>query len=124
MLNRFIIIAIILLLLISFYVKAIILKSDDICIKIVECRFHGRSKQCGLINCNGTLGYECSRFECALNEDSCEEYQQMVRYIDLKKNVKLDKVKTLNNIRGVSFGTRKLRKLERIRNNINVCSLK
>ena len=121
MLNRFIIIAIILLLLISFYVKAIILKSDDICIKIVECRFHGRSKQCGLINCNGTLGYECSRFECALNEDSCEEYQQMVRYIDLKKSVKLERLKTLGAIRGLSFVTKTLRKFEKLKKNINFC---
>ena len=121
MLNRFIIIAIILLLLISFYVKAIILKSDDICIKIVECRFHGISKQCGLINCNGTLGYECSRFECALNEDSCEEYQQMVRYIDLKKSVKLERLKTLGGIRGLSFVTKTLRKFEKLKKNINFC---
>ncbi len=93
------------------------LMSNDICIKTVECE----GNNCGLSHCNGELNYDCSRFECARNEELCEEYQQMVRYMDLRKSIKIGKQKTLGTIRGISFVTKTLRKYEYINNHIEKC---
>jgi hypothetical protein len=94
------------------------LKSDDICLKTVECN----GNDCGLSSCGNKLGYECSRLECARSKDSCEEYQEMIKYLDLKKNIKIDKLKTLASIRGVTFVTKNLRKFENLVNRIKECS--
>jgi hypothetical protein len=94
------------------------LKSNDICIKKVECN----GNNCGLSNCKGQLSYECSRLECARNEQLCEEYHEVIRYLDLRKNIKLDKLKTLATIRGISFVTKNLRKFENLKNQIEECS--
>jgi hypothetical protein len=94
------------------------LNSDDICIKKVECE----GNNCGLSNCNGKLGYECSRLECALNADLCEQYQDMVRYMEHKKSAKLEKAKTEQSMRGIPFLTKTLRKFEALKNNIMECA--
>ena len=95
------------------------LKSNDVCIKRVECN----GNNCGLSNCKGILSYECSRMECSINEQTCEEYQEIIRYLDLRKNIKMDKLKTLGTMRGLSFVTKNLRKFETLRNNIEECSI-
>jgi hypothetical protein len=99
----------------NFYVYS--LKSNDICIKRVECN----GKNCNLESCKGILSYECNRLECALNADSCDEYHEMVKYMNVKKQLKLDKVKTLELIRGVPFLTKTLRNFEVLRSGINLC---
>ena len=99
----------------SFYVRSLV--SNDICIKTVECD----GNHCGLSNCKGALNYDCSRFECARSEELCEEYQQMVRYMDLRKSIQICKQKTLGTIRGISFVTKTLRKYEYINNHIGKC---
>jgi len=104
-----------LILLNSFYVSS--LKSEDICIKTVK--YDGNNY--GLSSCNGELNYDCSRFECARSEALCEEYQQMVRYMDLRKSIQNGKQKTLGTIRGISFVTKLLRKYEYITNHIEKC---
>ncbi len=70
-----------LILLNSFYVSS--LKSEDICIKTVK--YDGNYY--GLSNCNGTLNYDCSKFECARNAFLCEEYQQMIKYMTLGRRI-------------------------------------
>jgi hypothetical protein len=103
-----------LILLNSFYVSS--LKSEDICIKTVK--YDGNYY--GLSNCNGTLNYDCSKFECARNAFLCEEYQQMIKYMDQRKSVV--KQKTTATTRGISFVVAKtLRKYEYINNHIEKC---
>ena len=73
------------------------LKSNDICMKTVECN----GNDCGLSSCENKLGYECSRLECARSKDLCEEYQDMLRYMEYKKSAKLEKAKTEQSMRGI-----------------------
>jgi hypothetical protein len=94
------------------------LNSDDICTKTVECS----GNICSLSKCRGNLDYECSRLECARSEDLCEKYQEMIRYLNFKRNVKLENLKALGSIRGVPFVTKTLRKYDNIKNNIQECS--
>lgn len=96
------------------------LNSNDICIKTIECDSNNNNN-CGLKKCNGTLSYECNRLECALKKELCEEYQDMVRYMNLKKSIKLDKLKTLGSIRGVQFVTKHLRKFVVLHSRIQLC---
>ena len=100
---------------INYYVYS--LKSNDICLKTVECN----GNDCGLSSCETKFGFDCSRFECARNEELCEEYQQMIRYMDLRKSIKIGKQKTLGTIRGISFVTKTLRKYEHLNNHIEKC---
>jgi hypothetical protein len=95
------------------------LNSNDICIKSIEC--DSDNSNCGLKKCNGTLSHECNRLECTLNKELCEEYQDMVRYMNLKKSIKLDKLKTLGSIRGVQFVTKNLRKFVVLHSRILLC---
>ena len=106
----------IILLLISYVYT--LLRSDDICIKKVECN----GKNCSLSSCKKKLAYDCSRFECARNADLCSEYHEMLKYLDLKKNIKLENLKALGSIRGVTFVTKNLRMFEKLKNNIIQCS--
>jgi hypothetical protein len=94
------------------------LKSKDICIKKVECN----GKDCNLSICNGKLSYDCSRLECARNEELCDEYHEMVKYLDLKKSSKLDKLKTLGTMRGVTFVTKNVRMFENLKKNVKECT--
>lgn len=94
------------------------LKSKDICIKKVECN----GKDCNMSSCNGKLGYDCSRLECARSEDLCDEYHEMIKYLDLKKSLKLDKLKTLGSMRGVTFVTKNLRMFEKLKKNVKECT--
>jgi len=96
------------------------LKSSDICFKKVECNYDKSS--CSLSSCKGKLSYDCNRLECALNANLCDEYEQIMKYMDLKKMIKMDKLKALGPIRGVSFVTKNLRKLDKMKNNIKECS--
>jgi len=95
-------------------------KSSDICFKKVECNYDKSS--CSLSSCKGKLSYDCNRLECALNANLCDEYEQIMKYMDLKKMIKTDKLKALGPIRGVSFVTKNLRKLDKMKNNIKECS--
>ena len=106
----------IILLLISYVYT--LLRSDDICIKKVEC--NGKA-YCELSNCKGQLAYDCNRLECAKNAQLCDEYHEMTRYMDRKKNDKLVRAKTLELMRGVPFVTKELRKLVKIRHYIELC---
>ena len=45
----------------------------------------------------------------------------MIKYLDLKKNSKLDKLKTLGTMRGVTFVTKNLRMFENLRKNVKEC---
>jgi hypothetical protein len=45
----------------------------------------------------------------------------MVRYMNLKKSIKLDKLKTLGSIRGVQFVTKNLRKFVVLHSRILLC---
>jgi len=92
------------------------LKSEDICIKKVKC---DGINNCGLTSCGERLDYECSRFECALNASLCEEYQNMIKFMNLRKSIQVDKHKTLS---GLSFAAKKLAKFEKMKYNINECS--
>jgi hypothetical protein len=94
------------------------LKSKDICMKTVECI----GKDCSFSNCNGTLNYDCSRLECARNEELCDEYQEMIKYISLRKSIKADRLKTLGLIRGVTLSTKNLRKFDNLIKNIKECT--
>jgi hypothetical protein len=94
------------------------LKSKDICIKKVECN----GKDCNMSSCNGKLGYDCSRFECARSGDLCDEYHEMIKYLDLKKNIKLENLKGLGSIRGVTFVTKNLRMFEKLKKNVKECT--
>jgi hypothetical protein len=105
------------LLFVNFYVNC--LKVKDICIKRVEC--NGKN-YCKFSSCIGKLGYDCSRLECSRNEDLCNEYHGMLKYLDLKKNIKLENLKTLGSIRGVTFVTKNLRMFEKLKKNIRECS--
>jgi hypothetical protein len=109
-------IIIIVFLFLNLYVNC--LKVKDICIKKVECE----GKNCSLSSCKKKLAYDCSRFECARNADLCVEYHEMLKYLDLKKNVKLENLKALGSIRGVTFVTKNLRMFEKLKNNIRQCS--
>lgn len=104
------------ILFINYYVYS--LKSNDICLKTVDCN----GNDCGLSSCESKLGYDCSRLECARSKDLCEEYQEMIRYLNFKRNIKLENLKALGSIRGVPFVTKTLRKYDNIKNNIQECS--
>ena len=107
------------ILLLNYYLIVNSLKSEDICIKQVECN---SGNNCGFSNCAGKqLEYDCSRLECAKTAESCEEYQDMIRYMDHKKSIKLERAKTEQSIKGFSFLTKNLRKFENIKNNIKAC---
>jgi hypothetical protein len=93
------------------------LNSRNICMKKVECI----GKDCSYSACNGTLSYDCSRLECAESEELCDEYQQKIKYISLRKSIKADKLQTLGSIRGVTFVTKNLRKFDKLIKNIKEC---
>ena len=103
------------LLFVNFYVDC--LKVKDICIKRVECN----GKNCDLSSCKGKLGYDCSRLECARSEDLCNEYHDMLKYLDLKKNIKLENLKALGSIRGVTFLTKNVRMYESLKYKVKEC---
>lgn len=94
------------------------LNSNDICYKAVECNGHNK---CDLSNCKGKLDYDCNRMECTRNAELCDEYQEMLHYLNQRKSIYFDKQKTLSTMRGVPFVTRTLRKFENIKNNIKEC---
>lgn len=93
------------------------LKSKDVCIKKVECN----GKNCDLSSCKGKLSYDCSRLECSRSEDLCNEYHDMLKYLDLKKNTKLEKLKALGSIRGVTFLTKNVRMYESLKYKVKEC---
>ncbi len=115
MIKKSIIIILIAILLLNSYVYS--LKSKDVCIKRVECD----GKYCYLASCKGKLGYDCSRLECARNKDLCDEYHDMLKYLDLKKNIKLENLKTLGSIRGATLVTKNVRMYESLKHKVKEC---
>ena len=60
------------------------LKSTDICSKPYECK--NGFESCSFSNCTGySLSYDCNRIECALDEESCDEYQMGIEEMNKKK---------------------------------------
>jgi hypothetical protein len=106
---------IIAILLLNSYINS--LKSKNICMKTVECT----GKDCSYSVCKDKLSYDCSRLECAESEELCDEYQQKIKYISLRKSIKADKLQTLGSIRGVTFVTKNLRKFDKLIKNIKEC---
>ena len=107
---------IIAILLLNSYINS--LKSKNICMKTVECI----GKDCSYSVCKDKLSYDCSRLECAENEELCDEYQQKIKYISLRKSIKADKLQTLGLIRGVTLSTKSLRKFDILIRNIKECT--
>ena len=46
----------------------------------------------------------------------------MIKYLDLKKNIKLENLKGLGSIRGVTFVTKNLRMFEKLKKNVKECT--
>ncbi len=107
---------IIAILLLNSYINS--LKSKNICMKTVECT----GKDCSFSVCKDKLSYDCSRLECAENEELCDEYQQKIKYISLRKSIKADKLQTLGLIRGVTLSIKSLRKFDTLIRNIKECT--
>ena len=98
------------------------LKSTDICFKPYECK--NGFESCSFSSCTGhLLSYDCNRIECALDEESCDEYQMGVDEIIQRRNTKLDRAPTVSLMQGVSFTPKRLRNFAKMLKKIKICSV-
>ena len=77
------------------------LKSSDICHKGFECD----GKHCSLSNCTGLLNYDCDKFICSLDAQTCDHFDTMLNEFNSKRNSKLAKAETESLMKGISFAS-------------------
>jgi hypothetical protein len=94
------------------------LKSTDICFKQHECD----GKLCTLSDCIGLLSYDCDKYQCTVDAETCDEFYTMKDEINYKKNSKLEKALTEGLMKGISFASKRLKKFEQLTKQIRVCS--
>lgn len=94
------------------------LKSTDICFKQHECD----GKLCALSNCVGLLSYDCDKYQCSVDADTCDEFNSLKDEISYKKNSKLEKAQTEGLMKGISFASKRLKKFIQLTKKISVCS--
>jgi hypothetical protein len=110
-------------LIVTFLLKLTIIQnliSKEICNKILKCE----GKYCSLLNCTGLLNYDCDRYECSLNANTCTEYQSVRNEIISRKNLKLNRAHTISLIQGISLASKRLKKYEFLIKQVKLCEIK
>lgn len=92
----------------------ICLRSEDLCLYKSKCL----KRSCE--PCTGKYARECGKGVCGLSDKACIDYSMMTNLIKHYQSLQKEE-KTLNLVKGTNALNRRLRKYEKILNNIHEC---